>query len=499
MKIKRFHATTMRAALQQVREEQGPDAVILSKRRVDDGIEVIAAVDYDEALLQQWARERTPGSDRFEVSPGASVPGAPATATAAARHIGMAAYGTAQTDDTGPGAPPAANDTPGRRPEPATASQAAPARSEDAASAAKPIGRTTTAGGTPDFRAIFDAASTIATLPEPGKAPAGATLAEIVGKLDALAATVSEQFESLHWDALQRREPRLAGVVRRLESLGLDRRLVRTLISALDPQDDAKKLWRNAIALLARRIPMLTQDVCEEGGVFAVVGPTGSGKTTSIAKLAARFALTHGAREVGLVTTDSYRIGAQEHLQRFGRILGVPVQVAASGDILRATLDQLADRRLVLVDTAGFSPRDGEMLARLAALTERTAVQTLITLPANLQTAGLTENLKAFGRLGIDGVIVTKVDEATSLGGLLSALIEAEAAVCYVADGQRVPEDIRPASRYRAEFVSQAVALAHRFADAEADDTFVDIGAEQDLTEPSRTSTITEHRLASNG
>lgn len=468
MKIKRFHARTMRAALQQVREEQGPDAVILSKRRVADDIEVIAAVDYDEALLQQWARERSTGSDRFDTATSASVSPAPG------RHVGMAAYGGRAADAD------AARDK------------------EQNPSAVQP--GDTPSSAAPNFRAIFDAAATIATLPEPDVMAGAPTLAEISGKLDALTTTVSEQFESLHWDELQRREPRLAGVVRRLDAMGLDRRLVRSLVSTLDPADDGRKIWRSAIALLARRIPMLTQDLCEEGGVFVVVGPTGSGKTTSIAKLAARFALTHGPREVGLVTADSYRIGAQEHLQRFGRILGVPVQVAANADILRATLEQLADRRLVLVDTAGFGPRDGEMLTRLLALTERTAAQTLLALPANLQTPSLLENLRVFGQLGVDGVIVTKVDEATSLGGLLSTLIETATSVCYVADGQRVPEDIRPAARYRAEFVSQAVALAHRFASVADDEPAAGLDGETDADiPPNRTTNITEHRLASYG
>ncbi|MEM8769459.1 MAG: flagellar biosynthesis protein FlhF, partial [Pseudomonadota bacterium] len=313
---------------------------------------------------------------------------------------------------------------------------------------------------------------------------------------------VEQQFDALSWDELQRREPRLAEVIRRLELLGIDDALVRSIVARLDPADPQKKVWRNAIALLARQIPIAEQDVCADGGVFAVVGPTGAGKTTSIAKLAARFALDRGADAVGLVTTDSFRIGAQEHLLRFGRILGVPVQVAGDAGALAATLEQLAHKKLVLIDTAGCSPRDGKLLEALAGLTRLTpTVQTLLTLPANLQTASIREAIGAFDRLGLDGAIVTKVDEATSLGGILSELIAAELAACYVTDGQRVPEDIRPAARYRAGFVSQAVSLARSFAHSRPGHSLPELPepTESAASEELPPLTTTERRLASYG
>jgi len=253
-------------------------------------------------------------------------------------------------------------------------------------------------------------------------------------------------------------------VVHRLEMIELSRPLVQSIVRSIPPNDDPKKAWRSAIGLLAKRIPVAQQDVCEDGGIFAVVGPTGAGKTTSIAKLAARFALENDPQQLGLVTTDSYRIGAQEHLQRFGKILGVPVQVAGNADTLRATLNQLADRKLILIDTAGFSPNDDRMLVELSALIRHApTVQTLVTLPANLQTQALRQAIVTFDQLGLDGAIVTKLDEATSLGGLLSELINANLSACYVTDGQRVPEDLKAAGRHRAGFVSQAVSLARSF------------------------------------
>ncbi len=475
MKIKRFHARTMRAALQQVREEQGPESVILSKRRVEGGMEVIAAVDYDEALLHQWTQQHATSR------PAGGPMGGEGTEPCPALHPGASAYASTAMSEAAPEGPPSVGSVPA--PEPEQDAGAPPA-----SAAPEPSGST-------DFRAIFDAAAAISPLPEPTRD--AESLEAISARIDRLRDTVSRQLDELRWDDLKRREPKLAEVIRRLDLLDLERPQVRAIVRALDARDDQKKLWRSAIAMLAKRIPLVTADICDEGGIFAVVGPTGAGKTTSVAKLATRFALSHGSGQLGLITTDSHRIGAQDHLFRFGKILGVPVQVATSPDILRATLDQLADRQLILIDTAGFSPRDEAMFANLQQLTGHApAVQTLLALPANAQTASLKENIRIFDRRGLDGAIVTKVDEATSLGGLLSAVMEADLNVCYVSNGQRVPEDIRPASRYRAGFVSEAVSLARRFSvDCDKEDKAFEESTPQTLPP----LTTTEKRIASYG
>lgn len=464
MKIKRFHARTMREALRQVREEQGPDSVILSKQRTADGIEVIAAVDYDEALLHQsnqsFSNRMAAGPTSQAMAPAGMEAPEPAPAPA-----------PAQQDPAQPPEKEKARSSIGSffARAYADASSASSAEDEEEASLDDLIDESSD-GGRPaatDFRSIFNSANTIATLPEPGTTVDAARLEEIADRLRILEQTLDQGFTELHWDELQRRQPELAEVIHRLDLLGLSRSLVQDIVRAIPPNDDQKKAWRTAIGLLAKRIPVAQQDVCEEGGIFAVVGPTGAGKTTSIAKLAARFALEHDPQQLGLVTTDSFRIGAQEHLLRFGKILGVPVQVAGTAEILRATLDQLSDKKLILIDTAGFSPNDSGMLDALMALTRHTpTLQTLLALPANLQTQAIRQAIRTFDRLGLDGVIVTKLDEATSLGGLLSELIDANLSACYVTDGQRVPEDIKAAGRYRAGFVSQAVSLARQFNDS---------------------------------
>jgi len=476
MKIKRFHARTMREALKQVREEQGPDSVILSKQRLGDGIEVIAAVDYDEALFHQ--SNQVLGASASAGSPGgATVAGMAVAATAGELET---AELTAATQTA---AQPSVGSFFARVYSEAASMKEGDADTDDEVTLNRVADEESAAE--PDFKSVFDTASTIATLPEPGQdANTLSMLEKIAVQLQILQQTVNGQYSKLNWDELQRHEPHLAEVIHRLDGLGLTRPLVQSIVTSLPATPSieqsvqgavaegaaAKKTWRNAIGLLAKRIPVATQDVCEEGGIFAVVGPTGAGKTTSIAKLAARFALAHDPQNIGLITTDSFRIGAQEHLLRFGKILGVPVQVASSPEALRATLDQLANRKLILIDTAGFSLNDRTMLENLENLTRLSpTVQTLLALPANLQTAALRQAIRTFDRLGLDGAIATKVDEATSLGGLLSTVIEANLSVCYVADGQRVPEDLKPASRFRAGFVSQAVSLAKAFGEQTSD------------------------------
>lgn len=475
MKIKRFYARTMRAALQQVREEQGPDAVILSKRRVPEGIEVIAAVDYDEALLHQsaslhGAAQPEPGGfrmDRWRSQPAA--PEDPQAEGPAAGARAVSAFEAARREafrealESGDGS---SEDT---------RYAGADAPRTEAVTHPKPTAEPAAHRNTPatdaDTTGAFAADSPITVLPEPGSAVSPASLQALAQSMASLRASLEGQYAELKWDDLQRREPKLAEVIHRLTLMGLGRPLVESIVAGLGRHQDQQQVWRTAIGMLAKRLPLATGDVCEEGGIFALVGATGSGKTTGIARLAARFALGHGPEQIGLITTDGLRIGAQEQLFRFGRILGVPVQVAATARILAATLDQLADKKLVLIDTAGFNPRDREMFARLEALTRPSpTIQTLLTLPANAQTECLRESIRVFDRLGLDGAIATKLDEATSLGGLLSTVIDHDLALCYVTDGQRIPEDIRPAFRYRAGFVSQAVSLARRYAMAGAND-----------------------------
>jgi flagellar biosynthesis protein FlhF len=181
----------------------------------------------------------------------------------------------------------------------------------------------------------------------------------------------------------------------------------------------------------------------DQGGVVALVGSTGVGKTTSVAKLAARYVLRHGQRHVALVTTDSYRIGAHEQLMTYGRLLGIPVQIASDHKELHSALNSLADKRLVLIDTAGMSQRDVRLSEQFATLADSgIPIRTLLVLSATAHPSVLTETVEAFSSVDLEGAILTKLDEAAKLGGVLSTVINQQLPLMFVTDGQRVPEDM---------------------------------------------------------
>jgi flagellar biosynthesis protein FlhF len=183
----------------------------------------------------------------------------------------------------------------------------------------------------------------------------------------------------------------------------------------------------------------------EAGGVFALVGPTGVGKTTTTAKLAARCIVRHGAHSLGLVSTDTYRIGAQDQLRIYAKILGVPVHVCHDEESLRGALSALAGKRVVLVDTVGMGQRDGRV-AEQTAMLETCGARRLLLLNAAAQADSLDEVAQAYRAGACAGAALTKVDEAVTLGGVLDVAIRHRAALQFITTGQRVPEDLHAAS-----------------------------------------------------
>jgi flagellar biosynthesis protein FlhF len=376
MKIKRFIASDMRTAFRLVREEQGPGAVILSSRRTDDGVEVVAATDYDEALVQQAVR---------------------ATRRAPA------------TGDTVPPPPPQAT---------------APATMPAAAAKPQPVPPAD---------------------PAPGDDP---NLQEMRRELAGMRGLLEREI-ARHAHERLRVSPAKAQVLDDLEDYGCEPEMARAIAACLNDNVDPRKARGNALGLWAKSIPAVRGDVTADGGMFALVGPTGVGKTTTIAKLAARFARRHGPRDIALVTTDAYRIGAREQLYTYGRLIGAPVFEAGSKEALAATLARLSDYKLVLVDTAGMSQRDRSLAAQLAWIEAIPALRPLLVLPANAQSADLDEVVRRFWSVRPEAVVLTKLDETGRLGASLSVAVRHQLPVAYVTDGQRVPEDIHLAEPHR--------------------------------------------------
>ena len=383
MQIKRYSAPDMRRALHQVRQAHGAQAVILSSRRLPDGVEVIAADDYDAALI---ARLSAAGD-------GGNLPADTGKELPAAVHLS----GPTDLDRLAWAVDPAISQL----------------RSE-----------------LTNLRALLEA--------------------------------------ELRQSAALRRTPLQAQLAQYLEQLGLAPALIGDLLSQLGETLDLGTAWRELLGQhLTARIPIASHDVLADGGVVALLGPTGVGKTTTVAKLAARFVREHGARHLGLLTTDNHRIGAHEQLQNYGRLLGVPVQMVDSAEDLATALAALANKRLVLVDTAGMSQRDLRLGEALAAL-RREGLRCYLTLASNAHETMLDETICAFGALPLAGCMLTKLDECPSLGGALSAVIRHGLPIACVTDGQRVPEDLRPA-RAR-DLVSIAAQRVHaRATRSEAD------------------------------
>jgi|GEM_PF-83371 len=234
-----------------------------------------------------------------------------------------------------------------------------------------------------------------------------------------------------------------------LMNYGCDENLAQTIAGRIDARLDPAQVREPMLEELARAISVARHEPIDDGGVIALVGPTGAGKTTTAAKLAARFAQRHRARDVALVTTDTERPGATEQLHVLGRRLGVTVCEAAGPEALNDALDQLADYPLVLVDTAGHGLRDRALLGQILWLRAAKRVRSLLVLPANTNAHDLGEVVRRYRPASPEGVVLTKLDETGRLGSPLSVLVQQGLSLAYTTDGQVVPTDIAAADATR--------------------------------------------------
>ena len=432
MKIKRYTAESMRAALAQVRAEQGPDAVILSSRRIEDGIEVIAAVDYDEGLFAAATRQRTP-------DPVAPPPPAPVIAAAPAAASPPAAPARPVQRAAAPAAAPALA-TPPRAP--ATQSRAPAATSPAPATQSRaPLTAMPGKAPTPELRPDFG-------------------YGEMQRELRDLRRLLETGLAGMTWNDKRLRDPEQARVLEELSALDIAPDVAMALAALAPRCTSVDNPSHVPMALLVRHLPVLNDLSSVSAGVVAVVGPTGAGKTTTIAKLAARWCLQHGSQDLALVSTDAYRIGARDQLMTYARILGTPMHAANSGKDLAHVLERLKSKKLILIDTAGMGPRDVRLAEQLAALQSGAArARVLLALPAQGEGHALEEIVKAFAPLKPLACILTKVDEAVSLGAVISTTLRHRLKIAYVCDGQRVPDDLHAARDKRIWLVSTAEQL----------------------------------------
>ncbi|TYT26321.1 flagellar biosynthesis protein FlhF [Luteimonas viscosa] len=256
------------------------------------------------------------------------------------------------------------------------------------------------------------------------------------------------QMEQLSLERL-RGSPARAAVLEALAGYGCDESLAREVAAQIDPRLPVDAIHGPMFETLARMITVTRSEPLEDGGVIALVGPTGAGKTTTAAKLAARFAARHRARDVALVTTDCERAGAREQLQAHGRRLGITVCEAEGPERLQDTLAQLVDYPLVLVDTTGHAPRDRAVFSQILWLRAARKVRSLLVLPANAHPYDLGEVIRRYRPAKPEGVVLTKLDETGRLGSALSVLARHGLGLAYTTQGQQVPSDLDAADATR--------------------------------------------------
>lgn len=538
MKIVRHVAPDMRQALRSIRAQLGEDAVILSSRRIPEGVEVTAAIDFDANALQEAM------SNPAAALPAPLPPTAPPanthallTARATAAHAAPAqmsapvmlgqpvpmahtapglAYAapvpTAHTASTPTGPAPSYSQLAGDPTQSHAAAshyfpahvpadvrpfahilgdELAPAPRAIAATQqpAQPIPAPVAAAPAPApavARAPI-AAPTVAKAPAPRREPT-LNIAPVLTQDDDLDAVVQlssaataraapasdstsaelktlrrmleTQLAQLAWNDLTRRAPAHVEVLRELTEIGICADLSDHLLKQLPDKIEVSAARRFAISGLSQYLRVTGDRWLENGGRVAFIGATGVGKTTTLAKLAVRWVLRHGPRDLALVGSDTVRIGAQDQIQSLGQLLGVPVYTPETFESLPTLLSRLGDRhRLILIDTPGSSLRDAQLSSRLGVLSNcASQMETALVLGASTQAGSLEETVKRFAPANPASCVLTKLDEAASLGGALSALIRARLPVSYVSEGQRVPEDLRPARSL--ELVSAAVRLA---------------------------------------
>ena len=560
MKIKRFVAPDMRTAFAMVRQEHGPDAVILSNRVTEDGVEIVAASNYDEALVKHTLEAMRPSAVAAPLHPlldpaapnrnrntnadahtdanaSAPAPGAPALSPAeAAAHYfarrqnvpapATPAPARADTALATPRMPPAAvaaapvaaaNEAPPRFAPGQPAREIAPQLIEPGSFAAKlaaclpaapanepapafaplndavtqpvvaPRARTAARADiddTLDLDALLPSIAPPLALPEPVSAPkvaslpgarlpaadavpapaavtvptltvvadnaadareSDAQLVQMRGELAAMREMIEREMHRLTDERL-RGSPVRMQAMELMEDYGFDAGITRDIALQIPADTEAHRGRGLMLGLLSKKLPVTEADPLETGGVIALVGPTGAGKTTTIAKLAACFAQRHNPRDVALVTTDTVRVGGREQLHGYGRQLGIAVHEADSAQTLALVLERLRDYKLVLIDTAGLGQRDRNLVGQLNWLRASGQVQTLLCLPANSHFADLDEVVRRFSTVQPQGVVLTKLDETGRLGSALSVVVDHQLPMAWVTDGQRVPADLHRAN-----------------------------------------------------
>ena len=492
MNIRRFTAATAREALAKARAAFGEGTLILSNRPVADGIEVVATAEESLSDLENSASSAPAPKalPRPVAARPAAAPARPAAASGlqarAAAQVERPVLGAARAAAAAPAAPARSavqEDTEQlamstlsfqeyvrermlRRRHEALSGQAQGLSADEALADPAPLVMPVAervermersvapalSGNAPAARAVNHALPAAAA----ARAAAPVTAAQsqrrvaaapaagkgVVDELQSMRELIEDRFNTLAWLGQAKQDPIQSNLMLKLIRAGYSPALARAVLERLPQEASAGEAVRWLMDVLQRNLHTAPAQVplAQEGGIFALVGSTGVGKTTTAAKLAAQYARQYGPQSVGLITLDTYRVAAHEQLRAYGRMLGVVAHLAHDRAALQDLLGLLANKKMVLIDTTGVAPRDPRKRDMLDVL-DLPGVQRLLVLNAGGHGDTLDEVVTSFKSSGAQQAILSKVDEAVKLGPALDALIRHQLVLRGVTNGQRVPED----------------------------------------------------------
>ena len=472
MNVQRFTGRTSRDAMTKMRQALGDDAVVLSTKPCPEGIEMLAmapgalAAVERQAAVQQQAAAAQPAPAKPAKPVKAAKGGRSATADDVQQDVEQLSMSTLSFQDY-------VRDRMLKKREAALRGEAlreerteptlnvapmAPARAaaqatlyaqdlddDDAVDAAVDAVQhriaSQQAATVPVLReqVVYGRQTQSATASPPilREAQADATM---LSELRSMKGLIEERFGALAFMEKLQREPGQAKLTQKLLECGFSPVLIRKLVAGMTADVGDEQAW--AASVLERNLMTGERElpIEDQGGVFAMIGATGVGKTTSTAKLAAAFATRHGASNLGLITLDAYRLGAHEQLRAYGRILGVPVHTAHDRTALEDLLELLSAKKMVLIDTAGVAQRDTrtrELLDMLA----HPSINKLLVVNTAVQGETIDDVMTSYRAAACKGIVLSKLDEAVKLAPALDAVIRHKQKIVAVANGQRVPED----------------------------------------------------------
>ena len=423
MNVKKFTAPSSREALHKLRDAMGPEAVIISNRNVNGMVEILALAEDDMAGLND-AHSGSEFENESEYEPEFK-PRRRLGSEALNPILQSQAKLTMMKKSADQPVQPRSFQERSQAPDPRAEPRSERRAEQHSEQRVEPVSM----------------AAPMSTLDTSGAL-------ELMSELRSMRGMMEAQLAEISWGNTQRKEPHKALMLKEMLATGFSASLSRYLIENMPGSGDFASGLNWVKAILAKNLNTIScdSDMLEGGGVFALVGPTGVGKTTTTAKLAARCVMRHGANKLALITTDGYRIGGYEQLRIYGKILGVMVHAVKDQADLKIALSELKNKHTVLIDTVGMSQRD-RLVSDQVAMLSGSNVKKLLCLNATSTGETLTEVIRSYQGDGLTGCIITKMDEAASIGAVLDAIIRQKLTTYYLANGQRVPEDLHIANK----------------------------------------------------